>query len=111
MYLSPLPWYTMDTDTNVAALHRQALPSSLQKDAGATIAHRGSSTAAVASLKGTDLFSLKGEISNIGQPVGHPHREYNTITTPKTCQYNQPSSAMVKTMYSFLQVLGLTPRH
>jgi hypothetical protein len=61
------------------------------KDAGATTAHRGSSAAAAAtaaSLMGADLFPLEGKISNIGQPVGHPHREYNTITTPKTCQYN-----------------------
>ena len=61
--------------------------------------HTRGSSAATASLMGIDLFSLEGEISNIGQPIGHPHREYNTITTPKTCQYNQPSSAMVKTVH------------
>ena len=87
--LSPLPWHTMDTDANTAMLHQQAPLSSLQKDARATIAHQGSSiAAAAASLSSTNLFPLEGEISNIGQPVGHPHREYNTIMTPKTCQYN-----------------------
>jgi hypothetical protein len=33
---------------------------------------------ATASLTGTDLFPL-GEISNIGQPVGHPDRECNVL--------------------------------
>jgi hypothetical protein len=72
---------------------------------------RSSITATTASLTGTDLFLLEGEISNIDQPVGHPHREYNTITTPKTCQYNQASRAVVKTVHSFLWVLGSTHRH
>ena len=56
---------------------------------------------------GIDLFPLEGEISNIGQPVGHPHREYNTITTLKTCQYNQASSAMVKTVHSWFDSQAL----
>jgi hypothetical protein len=68
--LSPLPWHTTDTDTNVATLHQQALPPSLQKDVRATTAHRGYSVAtATASLTGTDLFPLEGEISNIGVGV------------------------------------------
>jgi rubredoxin len=66
---------------------------------------------AIASVTGINLFPLEGKISNIGQPVWHRHREYNTIMTPKTCQYNQSSSAMVKTVHSFLRVPGLTPRH
>ena len=109
--LSPLPHDTTDTDANAATLHQQAPLPSLQKDIGATTAHRGYSATAAASLTGIDLFPLEGGISSIGQPVGHPHREYNTITTPKTCQYNQASSAMVKTMHSFLWVSGSTPRH
>jgi hypothetical protein len=37
-------------------------------------------------------------------------RIYTTIRTPKTCQHNHASSAMVKTVHSLLWVLGLTPR-
>jgi hypothetical protein len=62
-------------NTKGATLHWQALPPSLQKDAGATTAHQGSATAtAAASLTGTDLFPLEGEISNIFKSAC-PHRE------------------------------------
>ena len=101
----------MDTDANAATLHQQAMLPILQKDAGATTAHRGSSAIAAASLMDIDLFPLEVKIFNIGQPVGHPLIEYNTIMTPKTCQYNQASSTMVKTVHSFLRVPGSTPRY
>ena len=109
--MAPLLRHAIDTDANTVVLQQQAPPPSLQKDIGATTTPQGSSAAAVASLTGTDLFPLEGEIYNIGQPIGHPHREYTTIRTPKTYQHNQTSSAMVKTVHSFLWVPGLTLRH
>ena len=47
-------------------------PPHLQKNAWATIADRGSSSTTVANLVGTYLFPLVGDISNLGQQVGHP---------------------------------------
>ena len=55
------PTDRISMDANATALHQQALLPSLQKDAGATTAHRGSSTAAAASLTGTYLFPLEGK--------------------------------------------------
>jgi hypothetical protein len=56
---SPLSRLTTDTDAKATVLHWQALPPSLQKDVGATIAHRGSFAAA--SQMGTNLFPLEGK--------------------------------------------------
>jgi hypothetical protein len=73
--LLPQPRHMTDTNANATALHWEDSPPSLQKDAWATTAHRGSSVATVIAIPmGIDLFPLAGDTSNIFKSAC-PHRE------------------------------------